>query len=248
MPSSAASNLPGLAWTAPVNAPRSKPNSSDSSRSVRQRRAVDLDEGLVAAHRVPAQAARDQLLAGAGLTADQDGDVRVGDTLDQRPDRGHLLARAEEQRLERRRPGVAGAGRQRGTMLQRSGERRLQLAAVERPRNQRRGRRALLEDREQLPVGDHDDRHVAVDLAEGRQDVDGRPARDVEDDRAGSAVLEARHRLVGADGERTIAPAGEKTAEHVTGGAFTFDDEDVFGSFLGRGPHAYHLCVALLDC
>ena len=129
-------------------------------------------------------------------------------------------------------------------MLQRGGERRFQLAAVERPRNQRGGRRALLEDREQLPVGDDDDRHMAVDFPKRRQDIEGRAAGDVEDDGGGAAVLEARHRLVSADGERAIAAAGEKTAEHVAGGAFTFDDEDVFGSFLGRGPHACHLSSA----
>ena len=75
----------------------------------RQRGTVDLHEGLVAPHRVPAQAARHQLLAGAGLAAHQDGDVRIGDPLDQRPHDGHLLARAEEQRVDGRRPAVAGA-------------------------------------------------------------------------------------------------------------------------------------------
>ena len=40
------SNLPGLCWIAPVKAPRSKPNSSDSSSSVGRAAQLTLTNGL----------------------------------------------------------------------------------------------------------------------------------------------------------------------------------------------------------
>ena len=46
------------------------------------RRAVDLDERLVAARRVLVQRARDELLAGAALAGDEHGGRRVGDALE----------------------------------------------------------------------------------------------------------------------------------------------------------------------
>ena len=48
----------------------------------RQRRAVHLDERLVAPERGGIERPRDQLLAGAALAANQDGHVGVGDALD----------------------------------------------------------------------------------------------------------------------------------------------------------------------
>jgi hypothetical protein len=71
----------------------------------RQRRAVHLDERRVAARRGVVHAARDQLLAGAALAADEHRDVGVGDAIDQRAHLAHLIARAEQLTVDRR--GVA---------------------------------------------------------------------------------------------------------------------------------------------
>ena len=81
----------------------------------RQRGAVHLDERLVAPERRRAQRPRDQLLAGAALAADQDGDVGVGDALDQIAHFGHPLAVAEEHRCISTATGAArAASRPRG--------------------------------------------------------------------------------------------------------------------------------------
>ena len=61
-----------------------------------QRRAVHLDEGLVAPSRVAVQRLRDQFLAHAGFAADQHAGIRSGDLLDQPEDLLHLAALADE--------------------------------------------------------------------------------------------------------------------------------------------------------
>src|SRR5512138_1354226 len=53
----------------------------------RQRRAIHLDEGLIAPARELEDRARDELLAGPALAAHEHGDVGVGDLLD---DLAHL--------------------------------------------------------------------------------------------------------------------------------------------------------------
>ena len=63
----------------------------------RQRRAVDLDEGPVAAARELEDRARDELLAGAALAAHEHGDVGVRDLLDDVAHLPHLRVVAEEQ-------------------------------------------------------------------------------------------------------------------------------------------------------
>ena len=91
MPWLANSNLPGLCWMAPVKAPVSKPNSSDSSSSVGSAAQFTFTNGLSWRSDGGVQRARDQFLAGAALAADQHGDVRVGDTLDELLHLGHPL-------------------------------------------------------------------------------------------------------------------------------------------------------------
>ena len=71
VPPSASSNSPARSVAAPVNAPRVWPNSSASSSSSLERRAVDRAEAPVCARRQPMDGARDQLLAAAALPFDQ---------------------------------------------------------------------------------------------------------------------------------------------------------------------------------
>ena len=127
------SNLPGLCWIAPVNAPRSKPNSSDSSSSVGSAAQFTLTNGLSRRSDEAAERPRDQLLAGAALAADQDGDVGVGDALDQVPDLGHPLAVAEEHRVFRLRLQLVAQRRDLAAQLtlpQRVGQRHLEVALL----------------------------------------------------------------------------------------------------------------------
>ena len=62
---------PGLASAAPVNAPFSWPNSSDSKRFSTRVVAVYGDKGLVLEIRRVVDDARDEFLAGAGFALDQ---------------------------------------------------------------------------------------------------------------------------------------------------------------------------------
>ena len=81
VPPVASSNLPMRRAIAPVNAPFSWPNSSDSSRLLRDRRAIDRDERLARAVRAAVDVTRDHLLAGAGLAGDQHRGVARRDLL-----------------------------------------------------------------------------------------------------------------------------------------------------------------------
>src|ERR1051326_346956 len=103
VPPCATSNRPGLAVLASVNAPRSWPNSSLSSRGAGRpqplaaggrgrRRAVELEEGSSRPGPAVMDRAGQELLAGAGLTRDQNGGIAVG----------HHARRAIEHRLEGR--------------------------------------------------------------------------------------------------------------------------------------------------
>jgi hypothetical protein len=71
VPPSASSMSPGFIPAAPVNAPRSCPNSSLSSTSRGSVAAVDGHEGLIPAGRAIVDRAGDQLPAGAALAEDQ---------------------------------------------------------------------------------------------------------------------------------------------------------------------------------
>ena len=89
----------GLCWIAPLKAPFSNPNSSDS-RSRSQRGAVHFHERLVL--RSVARAARGRrALAGAALAPRSARHVGVGHPFDQIADFGHRLAVAEEHRVAR---------------------------------------------------------------------------------------------------------------------------------------------------
>ena len=71
VPPSASANLPFLLVSAPVKAPRTWPNSSDSSRFSGIAAQFTLTSGIVALRAVEVNRARDHLLAGAGLAGDE---------------------------------------------------------------------------------------------------------------------------------------------------------------------------------
>ena len=85
-----------------MKAPRSKPNSSDSSSSAGS--AAQLTLTNVRSRRGEASwtRARHQLFAGAALAADEHRDVGVGDAIDQLAHLAHLAAGAEQLAVETR--------------------------------------------------------------------------------------------------------------------------------------------------
>jgi len=92
VPPDAASKYPARAWWAPVNAPRSWPNSSLSS-------SVSASEAQcprAAGPFVRVERARDQLLAGAGLAADEDGRRALRHLGDHGVDLAHGAAVADD--------------------------------------------------------------------------------------------------------------------------------------------------------
>ncbi len=93
MPPSAFSKRPGLSATAPVNAPRLWPKSSDSSR-VRRRHGDERPPGAAA---VVVDRAGDQLLAGARLAQDEHGGGRGRDADDQLRHFLHLGVLADDE-------------------------------------------------------------------------------------------------------------------------------------------------------
>ena len=91
MPPLACSKRPGLSATAPVNAPRTWPNNSDSISSSGNRRAVHFDERAALAPAGVMNRARHQFLAGAVLAENQH--AAVG-----RRRQRHLLAQVVHRR------------------------------------------------------------------------------------------------------------------------------------------------------
>ena len=108
MPPSACSKRPRRSSAAPVNAPFSWPNSSDSSRSAVNRRGVERDEGLGGARAVTVQGARDELLAGARLAGDQHRHARARQPADGAE---HLLHRGRVAEHLRDASRLGGRGR-----------------------------------------------------------------------------------------------------------------------------------------
>ena len=82
VPPSASSKRPRRSLSAPVNAPFSWPNSSDSSRFSRQRRAVHREHRPLAPLGRGVDRPGDDFLARAALAADQHRRVAAGDQLD----------------------------------------------------------------------------------------------------------------------------------------------------------------------
>ena len=84
MPPGAVSSRPGLACAAPVNAPRSWPNSSLSSSDCDSAAQLMATSGLRGARRRGVDGARQDLLADAGLAQDQHVDVAGGGAFGER--------------------------------------------------------------------------------------------------------------------------------------------------------------------
>ena len=112
MPPSACSKRPRRCVSAPVNAPFSWPNSSDSSSSAGIAEVFSATNGFVCARAVLVQRARDQLLAGAGLAGDQHRHARARQAADGAEHLLHRRRLAEQLRdLRRLRRRVVAAPR-----------------------------------------------------------------------------------------------------------------------------------------
>ena len=98
MPRSATSSRPFLLASAPVNAPRMWPKSSDSSSVSGSAPQFSDDHRALAPQRVEMDGLRDQALAGARLAGQQDGAVGARDGLDHLEDVEHRLAAADDVR------------------------------------------------------------------------------------------------------------------------------------------------------
>ena len=81
LPPSASANLPFLLVVAPVNAPRTWPNSSDSSSVSGIAAQLTLISGMARCALRVVDRARDQLLAGPGLAGDEHRALGLGDQL-----------------------------------------------------------------------------------------------------------------------------------------------------------------------
>ena len=99
MPPSACTNFPTCLRTAPVNAPFSCPNSSDSISSSGIAAQLTRMNGVAGPRRQVVDAARDQLLAGARLADHQHRRPRRRDAGDPLAQRQHLGGVAEQRRL-----------------------------------------------------------------------------------------------------------------------------------------------------
>jgi hypothetical protein len=188
----------------------------------RERRAVHLDEGLVASEGGRAQGPRHEFLAGSAFAANEHGEVGIRDPFDQFPDLGHPFAMAEQHRAIRL--GLELLPQRRDLtdqfmLPQRVGERQLEVGFVEGLADEVGSAKLHRLDhrrRAALP-GEDDDRDVAIDLLEGGQRFEPvHPAghHDVEDDRRGPTGLIPTDRFFSvADGDRRIPPLGKKVAE-----------------------------------
>ena len=165
------SNLPMRRRSAPVKAPFSWPNSSLSSRLLRDGRAVEGQERRLGPGAVLVDGAGDQLLAGAALAGDQHRHVLGGDAADGLVDLAHGRAGADDGAVHVRvRRGLGDHGRLAHPPghFQRLADHPPQLVQVERLEQVVVG--ALLHRLDgrvrRLGHGDEDDRDARVDLAD----------------------------------------------------------------------------------
>ena len=202
----------------------------------RQRCAVHLDERLVAPERGRVQRPRHQLFAGAALAANEDGNVDVGDAIDEVLDFRHPLARAEEHR-------VAALGLELFTqrchllaelaLFDRAGERHLEFGVGERLADEiRRTELHRLNHRRRAALTrHHDHRHLSIDFLQGRERV--QPAH-----RAGHHEIENHRRralggvapdgLLGVPEHHSLVSAlGEEGLKEVTRRKIVVDDHDL---------------------
>ena len=158
---------------APVNAPRSWPNSSDSIRSRGNRRHVDGDERTVAPLAVVVQRARHQLLAGAGLAGDHHREIGLHQPRQHPVDFLHRR-RAADQR-DRVELGLVGViGRPLLRLRQRAADDGDQLLEVERLGQIFIGAAFGGADRRHEGVlrAHHDDRQIRPHLLDPRQQIE----------------------------------------------------------------------------
>ena len=233
-PRCASSSRPGLSVDAPVKAPLTWPNSSDSIRSFGQRRAVDLHHRAVDPGALGVDRVGGQLLAGAALADDQHVGVRRGhrlqhleDPLDRRGGAEHLAVGGLLGELA---PQVGGLGEE-PAALERLADQHQHLVGVEGLGDEVEG--ALLGRLHRLgdgPVPGHDDdldRRV-LGLEQPQQVEAVAVGQDqVHDGQGELAGLHAEH---GADrvarGLDVVALALEGQAEILGDDRLVIDDED----------------------
>ena len=216
MPPSASSNRPGLRAVRAGERAALVTEQLALEQLARQRRAVDLDEGRPSPRGVSVDRPGDELLADAGLAADEHGDVGPGRLLDDLLDLAHLRAHQQGQLgvqtvvggLEGRRgplgTGPAGRGADRG----------LQIVRGVGPTNDVVG--AGLDRFHDLRAGPgvrhHDHRAALGERRCAADEVDaGHPGQTNRDQREGEARLtDGVERLLGGGhGVRRVAPVRE---------------------------------------
>ena len=203
----------------------------------RHGRAVDLHEGGAAARRVRVDGARHQLLAHAGLAADQHGDVRPRGLLDDGLDLAHLRAREQRQlALQPVAVVVGGRRRRRGVAARPAGhaaDDRLEVFRGVRPAQEVVGARLDgFHDLRGVPVvGDHDHRARGGELLRTAEEVDagdaGQADRDHREGEPARAGDQLERLLAGRGGERRVAPRGELRDHAAPLVGVVVDDEDL---------------------
>ena len=184
---------------APVNAPFSWPNSSDSSSSAAIADVFSATNGPFSARRVVVQRARHELLAGARLAGDQHRHARARQPADRLE---HLLHRRRLTDDARRRLHGRLLGRVAAALTRGARHELHRFVDVERLR-QILERTALIRGHGAVEIGvrgDHDDRHVGVRAREPLHELEPAHVRhaDVGDQHVGPIVLERRRRTVAA--------------------------------------------------
>ena len=227
MPPLACSKRPMRRSVAPVNAPFSWPNSSDSSSSAAIAEVFSATNGAVGARRVVVQRARDELLAGAGLARDQHGHARAR----QPPDRlEHLLHRRRLTDDARRRLRRSSAPAAAAAALPRRARDELdRFVDVERLR-QILERAALVGGHGAVEIRvrrDHDDGNVGIRAREPLHELEAAHVghADVGDQHVGPAVLErVEEFLAGLEGAREHVGLLQRLLEHPPHGLVVVDD------------------------
>ena len=226
VPPLACSKRPMRRSVAPVNAPFSWPNSSDSSSSAAIADVFSATNGAVGARRVVVQRARDELLARAGLARDQHRHARARQAADRLE---HLLHRRRLADDARRRLRGRLLGRSARALPRRARDELDRFVDVERLRQILEGaaligRHGAVEIRVRR---DDDDGDVGIHAREPLHELEPAHVRhaDVRDQHVGPAELQrAEELLAGFEGAREHVRLLQRLLEHPPHGLVVVDD------------------------